>query len=221
MTETNGKWVRMAFKNGKVWAETDGKGNFLINNGKVKIKYKLEQDQEYTSRAENLHPVESLANRPKTVGKAVTKKPIPKHIAEEKPDLPENAVIAYTDGASSHNPGPAGIGILLKYKGHVKEIGKYIGEATNNVAELTAIQVALKNIKKKELPVRLFTDSKYSFGVLFQGWKAKANVELIAKIQTEISKFKDIKCYWVKGHADNPYNEIADKLATEAIKNRQ
>ncbi|WP_051327407.1 ribonuclease HI [Desulfatibacillum aliphaticivorans] len=221
MAETDGKWVRMALKNSKVWAESDGKGNFVVNNGKVKIKYKLDQEQEYTARVDNLAPVETLINKPKTAPKASASKKIPKYVAEETPDLPENAIIAYTDGASSHNPGPAGLGVLLKYKGHAKEISQYIGETTNNVAELSAILVALQNIKKRELPVRIFTDSKYSFGVLFQGWKAKANVELIAKIQNEISKFRDIKCYWVKGHANNPYNEIADKLATDAIKNHQ
>ncbi|MCX7004588.1 MAG: ribonuclease HI, partial [bacterium] len=50
---------------------------------------------------------------------------------------PDAGVIqVYTDGACTGNPGPAGCGVVLVFKDHVKEMSEYLGEATNNIAEL-------------------------------------------------------------------------------------
>ncbi|MBU2490583.1 MAG: ribonuclease HI [Proteobacteria bacterium] len=131
--------------------------------------------------------------------------------------LPGDTIVAYTDGGSRGNPGPAGSGVVLWYNDREKLISEYLGETTNNVAELTAILLALKAIKKPHWPVRLYTDSKYAHGVLFLGWKAKKNTELIQKILEKIKKFKDLEAYWVPGHALVPGNEKADQLANEAM----
>ncbi|MEA3417444.1 MAG: RNase H family protein, partial [Thermodesulfobacteriota bacterium] len=56
--------------------------------------------------------------------------------------MSDNTISIYTDGASSGNPGPSGIGILLRFKDHEKEISRNIGTATNNIAELEAIKTA-------------------------------------------------------------------------------
>ncbi len=222
MAETKDNWVRMAFKGNKVWAEMDEKGALLLKDGKVRIKYNPKQSHEYMVHPSSLGDADAIKTKPKT--KSTTKKTAKKSNAKNSAatysdaDIPENAIVIHTDGACSGNPGPAGIGAVLRYKGHEKEISKYLGEATNNIAELTAILEALSSIKNKDLPVRLFTDSKYAYGVLLQGWKVKANVELVWKTQRVIQKFSDLKFYWVKGHADNPGNELADKLATDAVK---
>ena len=130
---------------------------------------------------------------------------------------PDNAIILYTDGASSGNPGPSGIGVILKYLNHKKEISKHIGMGTNNIAELEAIRTGLTEIKKKNLPVRVYTDSSYAIGVLTKGWKTKANQELIASIKHLMGHFNDIRLIKVAGHAGIPENERADFLATSAI----
>ncbi len=132
----------------------------------------------------------------------------------------EEAIEVYTDGAASGNPGPAGIGIFMRYKGKTKEISRYIGIATNNVAELKAIETALSAIRKPELPVILYTDSGYALGLLTLNWKAKKNVDLVARIRKLISRFNDLKIVKVRGHCGVEGNEIADKLATSAITNR-
>ena len=124
----------------------------------------------------------------------------------------------YTDGASSGNPGPAGIGVLLIFQENTKKISRFIGHATNNIAELTAIKVALEELKRTDIPVRIFTDSSYSIGLLTLGWKPKKNQELVEEIKGLIRKFKDIGFIKVKGHAGIEENEIADKLAVSAIK---
>jgi ribonuclease HI len=76
----------------------------------------------------------------------------------------------FTDGACSGNPGPAGVGVVLYYNEHKKEISKFIGNATNNIAELTAIKIGLEAIKStyRNLPVIIYTDSAYSLKIGIQ-----------------------------------------------------
>ena len=124
----------------------------------------------------------------------------------------------YTDGACSGNPGPAGYGAILIYNSHVKEFSEYIGKATNNIAELTAIKIGLEAVKNKNIPVVIYSDSSYSIGVLSNGWKAKKNKELIQEIKSLMLTFESIEFVKVKGHSDNKLNERADKIANLAIK---
>jgi ribonuclease HI len=131
----------------------------------------------------------------------------------------QKGILIYTDGASSGNPGPAGIGVVMRFGKYEKEISEYIGLATNNIAELRAIQAGLLAVKKKDLPVRIFTDSRYAYGVLALGWKAKANNEIVQSIKKTMKKFKNLEIVKVKGHAGDKGNERADFLATSAIKN--
>ncbi len=138
----------------------------------------------------------------------------------EKKQIPDNTITIYTDGASSGNPGPGGIGIFLKFREHEKEISEYIGNTTNNIAELTAIKRALLELKRNDLPVRLYTDSSYALGILTKRWKATKNQELVAEIRELIKKFRDIRFIKTKGHAGVAGNEKADALATQAIRNR-
>jgi ribonuclease HI len=126
----------------------------------------------------------------------------------------------YTDGASSGNPGPAGIGIFLRYGIHEKEISQYIGMATNNIAELEAIRVGLSEIKNRALPVRVYTDSSYALGLLTRGWKPKKNQDLVKSIQKLMKTFRDLRFIKVRGHSGNEGNTRADRLATGAVKER-
>ncbi|MCG8473229.1 MAG: reverse transcriptase-like protein [Desulfobacterales bacterium] len=110
------------------------------------------------------------------------------------------------------------MGVFFRYGEHEREISRFIGEGTNNIAELTAIRVALEEVKKPELPVRIYTDSSYALGLLAKGWKAKANEELITAIRSLMTRFKSLAFVKVKGHAGFDENEKADHLATSAIK---
>jgi ribonuclease HI len=129
-------------------------------------------------------------------------------------------IIAYTDGACSGNPGPAGVGVVLVCGDKRREISSYLGEGTNNIAELTAILAALEAIKDRKREVTVITDSSYAIGVLSKGWKAKANVELIAKMRALIAEFTQLRFQWVKGHAGHVENERCDELARDAVKRR-
>ncbi len=210
----------MAFKGGKVWVKLDGKGRPVEKSGKFSIKYKLEQDIEYfAGKKEVMELVDG--DVPASSKPAPKKAPAKKIKAAPLPENLQNSIVIYTDGACSGNPGPAGIGVVLKYKENEKRISSYIGEGTNNIAELTAILEGLASVKNRSLPVRLFTDSSYSVGLLVNNWKAKKNVELVAKIKNLMTKFKDLKICKVKGHADDPLNNLADQLAVEAIQGRE
>jgi ribonuclease HI len=221
MPEANNKdpgWKRMQFKKNKVWVATDGSKKLLVKNGKVLIKYQLKQDYEYWVHERNVNPIDTGQSK-----KSVIKKPAQKRKVKAKPykePIPNDTVCIFTDGASSGNPGPSGIGVLLKYGEHKKEISKYIGIATNNIAELEAIKTGLLELKKADMPVRIFTDSSYAYGLLALGWKAKKNQDIVEDIRETISRFKDFKLIKVKGHAGHAENERADFLATSAIKNK-
>ncbi len=210
----------MSYKGNKVWAAADSDNSLIAENGKVLIKYNLKQGYEYRVKLENLNPEsEAVPSRKKTGTKKTRKNPAKKQ--EKDADLPDNCIKIYTDGASSGNPGFSGIGILFIYGEKRKEISKYIGPATSNIAELTAIKVALQELKRHDLPVRVFSDSNYAIGVLTKGWKPQKNKSLISDIKTLIERFSDLSFIKVKGHSGIKENEVADFLATSAIEKGQ
>ena len=139
--------------------------------------------------------------------------------------------IIYTDGACSGNPGPGGWGaIIIDEKKNQINLSGREKLTTNNRMELTAPIMALKKIKKSS-EIIIYTDSTYlKNGITIwiknwknNGWKSAnkkpiKNKDLWTTLN-KLSKDKIISWKWVKGHAGNKYNEMADKLATTAIKN--
>lgn len=212
-------WKRMSFKGNKVWVPVDKNGDFIIENGKILIKYNLEQDYEYRVKPESLKSADPENLVPKKKKQSKKKSDLPETSTAFSADTPD-VIHVFTDGASSGNPGPSGIGIYLKYNEHEKKISRYTGNGTNNIAELMAIKTALETITNKTLPVRLYTDSSYALGLLTQGWKPKKNKEIVEGIINLQKDFTDLKYIKVKGHAGIEGNEIADDLATSAIKDK-
>ena len=211
-THENKLWKRMSFKGNKVWVAMNDDKSFVEKENKLLIKYGLKQDYEYLIKKENVKPVTQAIPKGK-------RNKLKKDIQEgTKIKSEKNIINIYTDGASSGNPGPSGIGVYMTYNEKTKEISEFIGNATNNIAELRAIKRALEELKKFDIPVNIYTDSNYSLGVLTKNWKAQANKELIMETKKLLNKFTNIKIIKVKGHAGVIENEIADKLATSAIK---
>ena len=134
-------------------------------------------------------------------------------------------VTIYTDGACSGNPGPGGWGAILKYGEHEKELSGGAPETTNNRMELTAVIAALK-ILKEPCEVELWSDSKYVVDAVSKGWvyswqkkgwrkadnKPALNVDLWEEL-LPLLKTHDVRWHWVKGHAENEYNNRCDALA--------
>lgn len=131
----------------------------------------------------------------------------------------------YTDGSSRGNPGPGGFGVILMYNNHCKEISGGYRLTTNNRMELLAVITGLEAITKKELPVVVYSDSQYVVKAIEEGWLknwmrtdfkgGKKNKDLWTRYY-HLSKNMNIKMKWVKGHADNPFNNRCDELATTA-----
>jgi len=212
--DTGAAWIRMRFKKNKIWAETDREGRLLQRDGRVRIKYQLDQPHEYRVKPQD---IKSLDETPQDAPAASTPRPAERAGPPTDPAA-GRMVHIYTDGASSGTPGPAGIGVVLQCGSQRREISEYIGEATNNIAELLAIQKGLAAVKNRRLPVRVYTDSGYAFGVLTLNWKPKKNTDIIAAIRRSMAMFADVRLIKVPGHCGVVDNERADALATSAIR---
>jgi ribonuclease HI len=214
-------WIRMRFKKNKVWAEAGVDNAPLLKEGRVRIKYQLDQPHEYRVKRHDLRSLDGMPpEEPPSPLQAGPGRARPPTDPDPEPAAPAfgRIVHIYTDGASSGNPGPAGIGIVMQCGSRRREISEYIGETTNNIAELVAIQKGLAAVKTRRLPVRVYTDSGYAFGVLTLNWKPKKNKEIIAAIRKIMAAFDDLKLIKVRGHHGVRENERADTLATSAIR---
>ncbi len=134
-------------------------------------------------------------------------------------------VTIYTDGACSGNPGPGGWGSILMYGDHKKELSGGDPLTTNNRMELTGVISALEALKEP-CEVDLWSDSKYVIDALekgwAKGWKARGwkrkggepalNPNLWERL-LELTGQHTMHYHWVKGHADNIFNERCDELA--------
>lgn len=130
-------------------------------------------------------------------------------------------IVVYTDGSCLGNPGPGGAGIVMIFGKYRKELGCFLGDVTNNIAELMAIKIALEKIKKRNLPVYVYTDSTYAVGVLNRRYKARKNVDLVHSICNLCNEFNSLKILKVSGHSGVEENERADYLASQAAIQRK
>lgn len=222
-------WIPAKLRDQKVFARCTDDGKLVAQGGRVEIRYKPTDGRAYQAALANLEVREGEAVLPEehcVAGEAVPRTEKEKKAASAKKavaaaeTLPKDAYVAYADGACSGNPGPAGLGVLLTTPtGEKHEAYEFLGNATNNVAELTAIMRVLEAVDPSAKVV-VHTDSQYSIGVLTKGWKAKANVELVAKIVALVKAHKGLKIVYVPGHAGVAGNERADELAREAVSSR-
>ncbi len=134
-------------------------------------------------------------------------------------------VTIYTDGACSGNPGPGGWGAILMYGPHKREISGGQANTTNNRMELTAVISALE-LLKEPCQVELWSDSKYVIDALEKGWakgwrargwvksdkKPALNPDLWERL-LDLCDTHTVRTHWVKGHAENEFNNRCDELA--------
>ena len=147
----------------------------------------------------------------------------------------KHVIKIYTDGACNPNPGPGGWGFYCELPGgQVRHSSGAEKSTTNNRMEMMGAIKALESLSDKELNlniISIYTDSKYlknGITTWIKNWKRKnwktasnkpvKNQDLWMQLdQLTGTKGALIRWQWVKGHSGNPGNEIADKLATEAI----
>jgi len=141
-------------------------------------------------------------------------------------------VAIYTDGACSGNPGPGGWGAILIYKNTNKELSGGEISTTNNRMELISVISALEALREP-CEVDLYTDSKYVANAINlgwleswrkRGWKRKGgevkNLDLWLKL-VPLLETHSVRLNWIKGHADNEYNNRCDELAVSEAQTRR
>jgi ribonuclease HI len=136
-----------------------------------------------------------------------------------------SSITMYTDGSSRGNPGPGGYGVILMSGHHRKELSAGYRLTTNNRMELMAVIAGLKALKKPSQHVTIYSDSQYVVKAFSEGWLknwirtdfkgGKKNADLWKEFH-ELSQAHHLKFIWVKGHANNPFNNRCDELATQA-----
>jgi ribonuclease HI len=133
-------------------------------------------------------------------------------------------IIIFTDGASRGNPGPGGFGVVLISGRHRLEKSQGFRLTTNNRMELLAVITGLEALKIPGSTVTVYTDSKYVADSVEKGWvfqwetkgfRNKKNADLWMRFLRVYRRHK-VRFVWIKGHADNPENEICDRLAVTA-----
>ena len=136
-------------------------------------------------------------------------------------------VTIYTDGACSGNPGPGGWAAILRYGEAEKVLSGGEAQTTNNRMELQGVIHALQALKEP-CAVELWSDSRYVVDALEKGWavswrdhgwrkadkKPALNVDLW-EILLPLAETHTIRCHWVKGHAENEFNNRCDALAVK------
>lgn len=149
-------------------------------------------------------------------------------------------ITIYTDGACRGNPGPGGYGAILRFvdqKGelHEKELSQGYRSTTNNRMELLGVISALEALKRP-CEIDLYTDSSYVVNAFNQGWLDKwqrlgwyrdakrkepvKNSDLWKRL-LEAMKIHQVTYIWVKGHADNAFNNRCDELAVAAALDKE
>jgi ribonuclease HI len=215
-------WIEATLRGQRVLARAKADGALQIQGGRVEIRYKPGDGRAYHAAARNLEVAEGAKLwEDGACAPAETAESASRARAGATHGIPAGAWIAYTDGACSGNPGPAGCGVVLvSPSGTTVEGSEYIGEATNNVAELTAILRALEWVPKEAGPIVVHTDSQYAIGVLQRGWKAKANQDLVALTKRAVEA-RGARLVYVPGHQGVALNERADALARESVQTRR
>lgn len=137
----------------------------------------------------------------------------------------EKELKIYTDGAARGNPGPGGYGAILIWGNTEKELSAGYKRTTNNRMELLAVIKALESLKREGLKITIYSDSQYVVKAVNEGWLrkwiatgfkgGKKNRDLWMQFY-DLSQKHNIKFVWVRGHADNAYNNRCDELATMA-----
>jgi ribonuclease HI len=239
------KWVEADFKGRSVWAAVHEAGNLLIEGGRIPIRYsdksgaKVYRAGAVNIKRKNGDPVElddgvsadaSPAKKSKSrgsgfgsAGKRTAAQADAAHASATRllQSFDPRSAVCFTDGACKGNPGPAGSGAVVKLPdGSTHERSMALGIATNNVGELSAIGLALDLLDEAGFPIdgraEICTDSKYTYGLLELGWKAKSNTELVMGLRDRLEG-RNVRLHWVAGHVGLVENERADVLANEGV----
>lgn len=134
----------------------------------------------------------------------------------------------YTDGSCLGNPGRGGCAAILTFKDNRKQMCAGYKLTTNNRMELMAVIIGLEAIKRKNVKVIIYSDSKYVINSFEKKWiynwekenfKGRTNADLFIKLLELYKSFQAVEFIWVKGHSGHDENENCDALAVSMSSN--
>ena len=100
---------------------------------------------------------------------------------------------------------------LLGYKGVWRAVGSYLGQATNQQAEVAAATLGLQSLREP-CDVHLFTDSRYVVETMSGRFRRKANHDWWDKLDQAAKKHR-VKWEWTRGHSGHLVQEATDRAA--------
>lgn len=224
-------WIPKMLRGQRVLARASDDGKLVVEDGRVEVRYKPNDGRAYRAGERNLEAIAGAdvlpddhcgpgGEPPKKEKPDAKAARVATHHAEASASKAE--VIVFADGACSGNPGPAGLGVAVFEDGtKTRELSEFLGNGTNNIAELKAILRAAELLASDPRAVEIRTDSSYAIGVLTKGWKAKANQALVAEAKQALGKLASVRLTYVPGHAGVHGNELADALAVAAVQARK
>ncbi|MDT4965660.1 MAG: ribonuclease [Acidobacteriota bacterium] len=124
------------------------------------------------------------------------------------------SVTIFCDGSSLGNGQPgtrAAAAALLGYRGIWRGVGEYLGEATNQQAEIAAASVGLEALREP-CKVRVFTDSRYVVETMCGRFRRKSNPKWWERLDAAAKKHS-VEWEWAKGHAGHVIQEAVDRVA--------
>jgi ribonuclease HI len=165
-------------------------------------------------------PADNTTNRGELATKALANAP------------PEDMLACYTDGSALGSPGPCGGGFVIVRKGNsLRGVSISLGIGDNNLGEMGAIlgllEALLQMQKDGSIPegrILIFSDSACCVGYLERGWNCPTILETARKTRAALAKLRGMKpvsVYWIRGHSEVRWNEVADELARKGAEAAQ
>ncbi len=222
-------WIRHRLREADVWAKVDAEGVLLKDaGGRVEIVYKpVNGARVYRAGARNLTPV----------GRGPDNPPLEIEVGDPAPERTEaqgaqgrgrgtgpsatvanaDAIHIWTDGACEGNPGPAGLGVVIIDGKQQRELSEYLGQGTNNIAELTAILRGLESVEDRKRPVIVYSDSQVLDRPALAELEGQGQRRAGRQAARLLREFTDVRFVKVAAHSGIPLNERVDELARGAI----
>ena len=201
----------MRFRGKPVWVAVNADGTPQVRDGKVRIKHRLDRNAQYWARTDAVHLItpdrcpDDGAQLPIDFGRP------------EARTCAAGTICLFAEGVALGNPGPGGIGVVLRYEEREKYLSAAIGTVTEAAAALDAIGRGLSEIRSRDHPVRVYSSSGYAYGVLALGWKAHRHAARVRAVQRLMARFSDIRVIWPTDHPEvGPIRRAQDLANTAA-----
>jgi ribonuclease HI len=202
-----------------------GHGAIFTNGKEAQTYLKIHPDAVY-------EVFDKMPDRIPPLTKAKPKEPIKS--TQHKASSTDPQITIYTDGSALGNPGSGGYGIVLIKDGVTTKISQGYRHTTNNRMEMMAVITVLEELEEDatDRPITIFSDSQYTINGITKGWakgwrkknwkksdgKPALNIDLWKRMLDVTERFPNLSFQWLKGHAGDPMNELADELANCAAR---